>query len=601
VDLLSRAHVCRVSGGEAMEEFGVNLHGDSGLCFPYYSLPNDTAPRRISARVRRDNPPRDSSGKLEGKYVSAYGDVRHLYFPPCDPAWIASPSTPCFFVEAEKSALAILAWSERHNRPLIAVGLGGCHGWSGTIGKAVSADGERVDVKGALSDLDVAAGRKAYVLFDSNSESNPAVFSARKKFIHALRSKGCTDVRVLILPGGEGVNGPDDFLAKFGDSKFFDLFETGTKAVSEAGPDPLAMPDMSEQCLGEGYLADICRNEMAAWPRAYSYLSILTHASTLIHDRGDTRTNIFGVKVGPVGTAKTECDSWAANLLGIPASNIVSAYCGSGEQFVHLFSDACGNPRLYAPDELAHTLLKMGIDRSSFALIFNRAWSQDRFVVTMSRFSPSNPPIFDCHLSLSGGIVSDVFEDLFAANTIAGFYDRILFGHCPTGWLYDYRGAFPDSLRSTRFKTVRAPRIAPNVWDEVSDWRKQDPSLGRIIEIGLRAAVISASFDGKTTLNASDLQPARAMVSYQKRIRDVLRPNRGVTVEGKITDSILNYLGQLRGGGVTARTLFTGTNAYRLGVRTAEQVLRVLVANGTVVRTDGKRTDLYSIPLDGQP
>ena len=45
-------------------------------------------------------------------------------------------------VESEKSALALLAWSERLQRTLLPVALGGVWSWRGKIGKAETADGK---------------------------------------------------------------------------------------------------------------------------------------------------------------------------------------------------------------------------------------------------------------------------------------------------------------------------------------------------------------------------------------------------------------------------------------------------------------------------
>ena len=63
----------------------------------------------MTARVRRDNPEIED-GKIKDKYISAYGDGRHLYFPPDARDKLQEPGTPIVLVEAEKSALALTAW-----------------------------------------------------------------------------------------------------------------------------------------------------------------------------------------------------------------------------------------------------------------------------------------------------------------------------------------------------------------------------------------------------------------------------------------------------------------------------------------------------------
>jgi hypothetical protein len=179
-----------------------------------------TASRRASGMTI----PKKENGKLR-KYESPRGDNRHLYFAPCDPGWIEDPATPVIFVEAEKSALAILAWCERHDRPLIPVALGGCWNWRGRIGKTVTPDGERVNEKGPLPDLQIAENRKAYILYDSNVAKNDSVYVARETFITGLQERHA-DVYVLNLPASPSVNGPDDYLAVHGDAALFTVFET---------------------------------------------------------------------------------------------------------------------------------------------------------------------------------------------------------------------------------------------------------------------------------------------------------------------------------------------------------------------------------------
>jgi hypothetical protein len=81
-DLIARARVERLTDYEAREKYGITGYGDrSGLVFPNFD-PADG--RRRTARLRRDNPEIEG-GKPKNKYISAYGDRRHLYFVPgCD-------------------------------------------------------------------------------------------------------------------------------------------------------------------------------------------------------------------------------------------------------------------------------------------------------------------------------------------------------------------------------------------------------------------------------------------------------------------------------------------------------------------------------------
>jgi predicted P-loop ATPase len=228
--LLRLARIERVDDATAREKFGIRFNGDvSGIVFPYF-----IGGEYRTARVRRDNPERDAKGKPENKYISAFGDRRHLYLPPDYEALLADPRIPLIFVEAEKSVLAIVEWARRVNRKVLPIGTGGCWGWSGQAGIKTNANGEREPERGALPEISFAKdGRAAGILFDSNTATNPKVRKARKALETQLRKQGAK-VLVLNLPVIEGVNGPDDFLFSCGDQAFDDLL-AGKKDETQAG------------------------------------------------------------------------------------------------------------------------------------------------------------------------------------------------------------------------------------------------------------------------------------------------------------------------------------------------------------------------------
>jgi Domain of unknown function (DUF3854) len=221
-ELLVQAHVQRVTDREAREKYGITgpvTNDMSGIVFPYFSLATGA---RVTARLRRDNPEIEA-GKEKNKYISAFGDRKHLFFPPGAAAELQDADTPVVLVEAEKSALALTAYARRAGMKLLAVGMGGCWGWRGRTGKAENARGERVDETGPISDLNYVNGRKVFVLLDSNVASNPKVQRARAALVRELCKRKC-EVMVCNLPAAEGVNGPDDFIAVCGDEAMKKVF-----------------------------------------------------------------------------------------------------------------------------------------------------------------------------------------------------------------------------------------------------------------------------------------------------------------------------------------------------------------------------------------
>jgi hypothetical protein len=108
-------------------------------------------------RLRRDHPDIEG-GKVKGKYIAPPGRGNLLYFPVgTDPAWLSDPGLPLIITEGEFKAIALsraACYGRSPGEPrFLAVGLSGVWNWRGTIGKTSDAEGNRVDVKGAISDL----------------------------------------------------------------------------------------------------------------------------------------------------------------------------------------------------------------------------------------------------------------------------------------------------------------------------------------------------------------------------------------------------------------------------------------------------------------
>ena len=229
-DMLERAKVHRVDDQDARDCLAVKGRtGDlSGLIYPYLDPTNGYV---VTRRLRRDHPELEN-GKLKDKYLSAWGDRRHLYFAPGSASALRDVSVDVVISEAEKSVLAITCAAQHRGRRILALGTGGCWGWRGVKGKAIDASGATVDEKGALSDFDRIAwtGRKAIICFDANASTNQNVQLARNALVAELTKRGAV-VRLVNLPTMPGVNGPDDFIGRFGDEPFFALIDRGTSSA----------------------------------------------------------------------------------------------------------------------------------------------------------------------------------------------------------------------------------------------------------------------------------------------------------------------------------------------------------------------------------
>ena len=124
-DVLDAARVQRVSDAQARSDFGITGSGRmDGIIYPYY-LPDGNG--RATCRLRRDHPEIEA-GKPNRKYVAPFGDMRHLYFAPGAMELLQDPKTEIVFVESEKSALALLAWSQRIGRKILPIATSGVWG-----------------------------------------------------------------------------------------------------------------------------------------------------------------------------------------------------------------------------------------------------------------------------------------------------------------------------------------------------------------------------------------------------------------------------------------------------------------------------------------
>ena len=581
-ELLTQAGVERVSDLEARDTYGTNGYGDrAGLVFPYFD-PVDG--QRRTARLRRDNPEIED-GKPKNKYISAYGDRRHLYFVPGCSNLLDDHAVPIVLVEAEKSALALTAWAERSGRKIIPVAMGGCWGWRGRVGKVENPNGERVDETGPLPDLQHCAGHVTYILLDANCATNTKVQYARRALEARLRKMG-VDVRTLNLPGGDGVNGPDDFIAVCGDEALSELFESTAPnqpmAISQARVD---MPDT----VLDGRLGGICQQRLSRFPRAYAWPSLLTAAGVLIpRINRPLRTNLYTCLVGAPGSGKTDTFTTACKTLGIwQDDRLLRAKFGSAEGLMERLQDVKpGASRLIAPDELSHLLSKAAIDRSSFPSVLNTAFYDDQH----SGGTKGKSFSFDCRLSLAGGVVEELFGDSFGMATTGGLYDRFIFGLCPQPYQFFWR---PFEGDSEQINPVPAD-VSPDVW-EVRDQWLMDGMNKRVAENALRVAYICACVDGRPSLRACELDPALAFARYQTRVRRLLAPNPGENPDARCAIAIRNWLTEHAAAGrsIRRRDLDRGISSFRYGPGVFNRCLNNLQFNKEIdISQDGKTVTL---------
>jgi hypothetical protein len=211
-------------GGALIERDGweENL---SGIAIPY----RDEAGNVLQYRLRRDYPEleiKDGVAKQKRKYLSKAGVGVMLYDPPGTSS--CSPDVPTIVVEGEFKALATwrLAQHEADAPRWRPYGLQGVWCWKGTLNKTTTPDGGVQKTKGPI--IQAHKGQQFVFIPDSNysDPNNIAVKMAWQQL-----GKYCERMKATVLvaeiPPEPGINGIDDFIARYGPEVARAMIEDG--------------------------------------------------------------------------------------------------------------------------------------------------------------------------------------------------------------------------------------------------------------------------------------------------------------------------------------------------------------------------------------
>ena len=263
-----------LTGGEIIGRKNGNY---AGIIIPYFR-PGEDQVREY--RLRRDQPDLeyDSAGnlKLRQRYLSPPGRSNMLYFAPgIEVSLLDDISTPIVVTEGEFKALALwrLANHAPSNPQFLPVGVSGVYNWRGTIGKTVGPDGSRLDVKGAIPDLDWMAwdDRRVVIAYDADSVTKDLVRIARSEMAAHLRGRGAI-VGFLEWDVGRG-KGIDDHLAIVGPEAVIDEIAHIDFAGSAWKKDLLRAK--SPMNTTEGRILPVLANAIAAFRHAPEWGGVL--------------------------------------------------------------------------------------------------------------------------------------------------------------------------------------------------------------------------------------------------------------------------------------------------------------------------------------
>jgi hypothetical protein len=162
--------------------------------------------------------------------------ANRLYIPPgVTPEQLQDITIPIAIVEGEKKALALwrLAHYEAERPRFIPVAIAGVWSWRGRVGRSNGPRGERIDLKGPITDLGRIAwkDRRVFIVFDTNVHTDDNVSWARQGIARELATRRA-EVQFVNLPEDCGLNGVDDLLAAWGPARVLGLFERSVSGTS---------------------------------------------------------------------------------------------------------------------------------------------------------------------------------------------------------------------------------------------------------------------------------------------------------------------------------------------------------------------------------
>jgi P4 family phage/plasmid primase-like protien len=204
-----------------------------GLLIPMYRVTGE----RIGYQWKPATPQEAPGGKRE-KYASQSGTPNRLDVPPSCSDAVRDPSVPLWVTEGVKKADALCS----KGRAVIT--LTGVFNWRSKLGTL--GDWEDIPLR----------GRTVVVCFDADARDKRNVLLAMRRLGMWLESKGCADVRYLIVPAEVNevqVKGVDDYFAAGGTME-----DLGAAAMRELPAD-----GAQDAAFSDAVLADtVCREEL---------------------------------------------------------------------------------------------------------------------------------------------------------------------------------------------------------------------------------------------------------------------------------------------------------------------------------------------------
>jgi hypothetical protein len=274
----------------------------------------------------------------------------------------------------------------------------------------------------------------------------------------------------------------------------------------------------------------------------------------------EVRSNLYGCLIGPKGDGKSRTMNRALASMpyahpeyikkGVPGSEhgLVNLFCppkpkkppkGCEEEApaMELFAG------LLKQDEFRATLNKVAIQGSCLPTVLCEAFYDDE--ITASAVKQGVRSML-CRLSIIGGLKAadpQEFSEIFGSNTNDGLYDRFIFGVAKEGWEFD------DEWRpNPEMRLPKGVSIPSFCFQMVKAWRAEgkacDPPKprGRVGELALRVALVSASANHESEVSEACMRAALRFMEWQELIRATYEAGVAENQDAVITSAVMDKL-----------------------------------------------------------
>ena len=305
----------------------------------------------------------------------------------------------------------------------------------------------------------------------------------------------------------------------------------------DSSNDGIDIPRMPEDVM-YGWVGE--RAKQIECALGYAYPAIITTSAALIrHYQMDTniRTQTYCALLGPVGQGKTFTMERAIKAVQLIPEFVHATTFSSDRGVYKEFEDAkyTDEPQLVWCDELWNMMQKMQMPLSSLPQTLTTLWNHNE-AKGVDKNGSVGCKVF---LHLLGGLkVKDAsdFRRAFGNKTSDGLADRFIYG-----WA-EHRDFVPHDIPYDN-RYPEKPVVPHQVWQTANEWAKEQKETSkRLKEIALRVAFVTASMNHDPEISKEGMAAAIRFCEWQETIRKVMIPSESVTLEGAVTEEILQAL-----------------------------------------------------------